>query len=252
VQEIKGYLKKLDLKTGIVGFGGIFLIILWAYQGHSSFFLLHFPALREKESAELLKILWLHCSAFFLWFLIPLLLIWLVLKENPRNFGLRIGDYKFGLGFFLLGVFVMILPLYFTGSNPDFLREYPLTSYARKSPAWFGLWSLIYLIYYVGFEFLFRGFILFGLKDKFGIWGAILFETGLSTIVHIGMTAHQISGVLVVGKPEMETISAVFAGVIFGLVALRTRSIFYPLLLHWFIGVFTDFSCILHSGGFLR
>ena len=87
MQEIKGYLKKLDLKTGIVGFGGIFLIILWAYQGHSSFFLLHFPALREKESAELLKILWLHCSAFFLWFLIPLLLIWLVLKENPRNFG---------------------------------------------------------------------------------------------------------------------------------------------------------------------
>ena len=172
-----------------------------------------------------------------------------LLKERFKDFGLGLGEWKFGLKFLLLGMAVMIVPLYFTGKNPEFIAEYPLSRLAGKSPAWFILWELSYLTYYIGFEFMFRGFLLFGLRPKTGAWVAILIETMISTLIHIGMTAHLNGSVIVVGKPEMETLSAIVAGLVFGAIALRTRSIVWPLLFHWFVGMGTDFFCLYHSGG---
>ena len=36
--------------------------------------------------------------------------------------------------------------------------------------------------------------------------------------------------------------------VIFGLVAVRTRSVLYVILLHWYVGLMTDLFCILRGG----
>ena len=41
------------------------------------------------------------------------------------------------------------------------------------------------------------------------------------------------------GKPEVETLSTIFGGAAFGLIAWRTRSFLYPWLIHWFIVTFT-------------
>ena len=41
------------------------------------------------------------------------------------------------------------------------------------------------------------------------------------------------------GKPEIETLSTIFGGAAFGLIAWRTRSFVYPWLIHWFIVTFT-------------
>ncbi|MFM8875091.1 MAG: type II CAAX prenyl endopeptidase Rce1 family protein, partial [Anaerolineae bacterium] len=40
------------------------------------------------------------------------------------------------------------------------------------------------------------------------------------------------------GKPEVETLSTIFGGFVFGWVALRTNSFLYAFLIHWFIGTF--------------
>ena len=87
------------------------------------------------------------------------------------------------------------------------------------------------LLYYIAWEFFFRGFILFGLKTKFGAINAILIQTISSCLVHIG-------------KPEGEIIGSIIVGVIFGVIVLRTRSIWYVVLLHAAIGVLTDLFII--------
>jgi membrane protease YdiL (CAAX protease family) len=92
---------------------------------------------------------------------------------------------------------------------------------------------VFYLVYYLGWEFLFRGFMLFGLEGRCGAVLAILVQMIPSAIVHIG-------------KPASESFAAIAAGLVFGYVAFRTRSILYPLLLHAIVGIGTDVFVTLH------
>lgn len=252
MDELKSYLKEMDLKTALVGIGGMVLVILWAYQGHHAFFALHSPGLKTNPLFNFYEFAYMNGAALLLWFIVPLMLIKFPLKAKLKDFGLGLGDWRFGLKFLGLGIAVMLVPLYLTGKNPEFIAEYPLTKLAGRSPAWLAVWELSYLTYYLGFEFMFRGFMLFGLRPRVGAWMAILFETSISTLIHIGMTAHLVSGMILVGKPESETISAIAAGLVFGAVALRTRSMVWPLAFHWFVGMATDFFCLYHGGGLWR
>ena len=82
-----------------------------------------------------------------------------------------------------------------------------------------------------GWEFLFRGWLLFGYARRFGseaVWlQAVPFALG-----HLG-------------KPEVETLSTIFGGFVFGWIAYRTKSFLYPFLIHWAILTFV----ILVAGG---
>ena len=80
------------------------------------------------------------------------------------------------------------------------------------------------LIDLFGWEFFFRGFILFTFVRKFGA-EAIWLQAVPFALAHIG-------------KPEIETLSTIFGGFAFGWVAYRTRSFVYPFLIHWFVGSF--------------
>lgn len=76
----------------------------------------------------------------------------------------------------------------------------------------------------IGWEFFFRGWILFGYARKFGA-EALWLQAVPFALAHIG-------------KPEVETLSTIFGGFAFGWVAWRTRSFLYPFLIHWFISTF--------------
>ena len=76
-----------------------------------------------------------------------------------------------------------------------------------------------------GWEFFFRGFILFAFVRKFGA-EAFWLQAVPFALAHIG-------------KPEIETLSTIFGGFAFGWVAYRTRSFVYPFLIHWFVASFT-------------
>jgi len=84
-----------------------------------------------------------------------------------------------------------------------------------------------------GWEFFFRGWLLFGYARRFGP-EAIWLQAVPFALAHIG-------------KPEVETLSTIFGGFAFGWVAWRTRSFLYPLLIHWFVASFT----IIVAAGFL-
>jgi membrane protease YdiL (CAAX protease family) len=236
MNELRSYLQDIEKKSAVVTVSALVLITIWLYQGHPSFFMEHFARYFGSDPyVDWYQYLYLHLMTLFLWLIIPLFLIKLVLKENLGDWGLCLGDRRFGLKFLALAIVFMALPLYLNAQSPEFQAEYPLTKLAGKSPTHFLLWELTYLIYYLGFEFLFRGYLLFGLKDKLGPSMAIMAQTIPSTIIHIG-------------KPEGETIAAILAGMVLGAVALRTRSILYVLLFHWYVGITTDYFCLLNSG----
>ena len=226
-----------EREAGIMLFMAIVMMVLFAYQGHPDFFLTHFgdiPVVRTFP--DFTSQLFRFVFTFLIFFLVPVAIIKFVFRKPLADFGFTAGDYRFGLKFVALSVLVLPIPLYLSTSNPDFLQEYPLWKDVGKSIGNYLLWISLYMLYYIGWEFLFRGFMQFSLVDRIAPFYIIMMQTLPSTLIHIG-------------KPEGETLAAIVGGIIFGAVALRTRSILYPLLVHWYIGALTELFCFLHQYG---
>lgn len=150
---------------------------------------------------------------------VPLLTILLVFRESPARYGFQIGDWRAGLILTAASCAVMAVVVTFVARSEDFRIYYA----ARVNPAIpVPIDAALDLF---GWEFLFRGFLLFALYPVCGPY-AILLQAVPFTIAHFG-------------KPELETLSCIFGGSGFGYVAWRTRSFLYPFLIHWFIATLT-------------
>jgi len=162
-------------------------------------------------------IYWLN-SEFLSQFLLPILLIALVLREQPRDYGVQTGDCRAGLKIFAIFLIVMMPIVWLVSGTSDFAMTYPQCPMVRESWRLFALFSMSYIVYMIGWEFIWRGYMLFGLKTKFGYY-AILMQMIPFTILHNG-------------KPMLETSSAIIGGIALGILAWRTNSVWYCILTH--------------------
>jgi membrane protease YdiL (CAAX protease family) len=144
-----------------------------------------------------------------LYLVIPLLVIVLFFRQNPKEYGFSFGDWKAGLAITGIGILVMAPIIYYLGSGDAAMQEY-YKPYIKGLP-WTTFLDLI------GWEFLFRGWILFGYLRKFGP-EALWLQAVPFALMHNG-------------KPEVETLSTIFGGFAFGWVALRTKSFVWPFLI---------------------
>jgi hypothetical protein len=61
---------------------------------------------------------------FVLEFIIPVAIILLVWREDPRRYGLGLGDWRLGLPIVVAGVTAMAVIIWFAGQLPDFRAYY--------------------------------------------------------------------------------------------------------------------------------
>ncbi len=183
---------------------------------------------------DLMARYWQFGVFFVLMFILPLLYMKFGMKQPLRDFGWGLGDIKYGLKW-LISIPVIVVPvIYLASKMPGMRVEYPLAKSLLTNQSHFVFYEIIYILfYYMAWEFFFRGFLLFGLKDRFGAVNAILIETISSTLVHID-------------KPEGEIIGAIVVGILFGMIALRSKSIWYVFLIHASIGVILDYFIIFY------
>ncbi len=154
-----------------------------------------------------------------MYLIVPLLVILLIFRESPTRYGFQLGDWKAGLlltGLGCGGMALVMLTLARFGTVQAYYAPH------ARAPLPLLLDTGIDLF---GWEFLFRGFLLFALYPVCGPY-AILLQAVPFTIAHYG-------------KPEIETLSCIFGGSAFGYIAWRTRSFLYPFLIHWFLATFT-------------
>ena len=154
---------------------------------------------------------------FFLEFIIPLAIILLVWREDPRRYGLRLGDWRLGLVVVVLGIAVMAVVIWFLGRLPDFRAYYTDTIAGRP------MWRLIIDtgVDLLAWEFFFRGWLMWALARKYGT-DAIWLQVIPFALMHVW-------------KPEIEQLSTLVGGAFFGLLAWRTKSFVWGWLLHWFM-----------------
>jgi len=157
--------------------------------------------------------------------LVPLAAGWLLFRDKPWDYGIRIGRWKPAIILTAASLGAMALILYGTGRMPEF-RSY----YQMHDIDWPEL-LLNHSLYMFAWEFLFRGYMLFGLERSIGK-SAIFVQTIPFVLLHLG-------------KPFLETLVCIPGGFILGYIAYRTRSFLPCFIIHLGIYVmmvfFTNF-----------
>jgi membrane protease YdiL (CAAX protease family) len=173
---------------------------------------------------------------------VPICIIKFVLHERLADFGLGLGNFKLGSALTLVLILVSI-PLFCFGSSSESMRvEYPmlyrgLTDAARIqrfNGGSFVLYEATYALFFLTIEFIFRGYLLFGLSRRFGRY-AVLFQMLSYTAWHLVKPLPELSGTLLWGFATAA-------------VTLRARSIWYVFAAHYLLNIFLD-CMILHGQG---
>lgn len=160
-----------------------------------------------------------YWDRFLLYLVIPLLLVVFVFRESPATYGFRLGNWKRGLLYTSLSILGMAPIIYALGHANPAMRAY-------YAPLVGGLpWTTFLDL--VGWEFFFRGLILFAYLRCFG-QDALWLQAVPFALAHMG-------------KPALESFSTIFGGFAFGWIAFQTESFLYPFLIHWFISTFIIF-----------
>ena len=148
----------------------------------------------------------------------PLLTILLILRKNPLDFGLGIGNPALWRRWVLFTCLAAEVILYSVSFVPSLEKYYLVNNFAFIPFFFTSAFSL------GAQEFMYRGFLLFGLKNRFKE-GSILLQMVPFALLHLG-------------KPEAETYSTILTGILFGYIAYRTKSFWPAFFIHLFINVF--------------
>jgi uncharacterized protein len=238
MRSLNAQLKKLATKENIILLSVAILLPLYMRLGTPASFDLLFGKLLSSQPVQSVVRVFYHYGAIFLMLaVIPVCIITGIFREKLSDYGIRTGDYKTGFKI----VFLLLIPLagfmvlttLTDGSIPPLFHSvYPSIPLTASDPGLFFMNALFMSLYYISFEFFYRGYMLFGLKDRFGAAAAILIQTIPSVIIHFD-------------KPNGELFASVLGEILFGVLALRTGSILYGILIHYFLGVSLELATIL-------
>lgn len=228
LRKLNKVITELDRKVVIIFLSVAVLQTVSYYYSSRRFFRGNlFDSIPAGYDAYLIEFLYWFTSDFITLFVFPVLIIKFIIKENLVDYGISIGDFKTGLKISSIFLLIMLPIIWFVSSTDSFVQKYPHLPSARESWNIFFIYESGMLLYMFAWEFMWRGFMLFGLKEKFGYY-AVLIQMIPFVILHNG-------------KPELETFGAIAGGIALGILALRTKSFYYCVVVHIGVMFMIDF-----------
>jgi membrane protease YdiL (CAAX protease family) len=187
-----------------------------------------FPRARVVRADARCSVAVLHYSAAALLLgVLPVFAARLITGCSLADLGLGLGDWRGGLRWLAIGVPLAILAGMIGSAAAPMRAVYPLDTSVTSDLSRFAPYAAVQFLYYGAWEVFFRGVLLFGLRDRIGTQPANLTQTTISVTAHFG-------------RALSETFAAAPAGLLFGWLSLRLRSIWYIAIIHWIVGVSCD------------
>ena len=152
-------------------------------------------------------------------FVIPVLILLLGFRLTPREAGLGLGDWKLASGIAALYLPLVIIGTWVLSDGAEFQRQYPHYSGAQLDWGVFLAYEALFLFYWMGWEYLWRGFTLFGTARAVGAPLAIVIQTVPFAILHAE-------------KPAAEAYLSVLGGLALGALVWRCRSFWIAVPIH--------------------
>ncbi len=207
------------------------VLIVGHYQGGVGSFGSFFPRVTSGRFSDLYGFFWWYGASFVLFLLAPLVAAALTPGIRVRELGVGFGDWRFGLGASALLLGIMLPIVVVAAFSGEFANHYPLAPGAARSTTHLALYEITYAIYFISWEFLYRGYLLFSLERRVGNL-AIVLQAVPFALLHLG-------------KPEAETLGSILAGLALGVVALRARSFWYGAIVHVAVAATMDLCLVV-------
>jgi membrane protease YdiL (CAAX protease family) len=190
---------------------------------------------RHSPFVRLFDFVWWSGWRVLGFFLLPALVIKLVLREDLSDYGLQTAGFLKHAWIYLLFFGIVLVAVVVVSFEEGFKNYYPFYEDADRSWYDFWTWELLYAAQFFSLEFFFRGFWLKAAKRAMGshaIWAMVV----PYCMIHFG-------------KPFLETLAAILAGVALGTLALRTRSIWSGFLIHVSVAISMDLAATMQKTG---
>ncbi len=240
----------LDKKVIIVFITTVLSLIFINYFGQFRFLLTFLKSIELDSLANTLNTLkykfpneklfklcyWASIVIIFYLF-VPILVIKVFLKEKLGDYGLSpkgfFGNYNLYLIIFLLLVPIILL----ASTTESFQHSYPFYK-PRGESLWpnFVIWQCFYFVQFLALEFFYRGFLIHGIKNRFGFYSLFVM------IIPYVMIHFE--------KPMPETLGAIFAGFVLGTLSLKSRSIWLGVAIHYSVAITMDLAALWQKGYF--
>lgn len=147
------------------------------------------------------------------------------------DFGFSKGDIRLSLIITGVSIAVMVPIVIIASRFADFRQVYPLFKPMARGGMTFVLYEFYFLVFFVFWEYLFRGFMLFSMSKHSGLVYAVLMQAAIFTFAHLG-------------KPEIETVSSLFGGLFLGIIIYRVRSFLPAAIIHFVIALTMDIIAV--------
>ncbi len=216
----------------------LFFTVFW-YFGRKAFFEQHlvgwFPSTRFEP---LYPFFYFIVCSLVLRMALPALCIRYWLRRPLSDFGwslrgVRRDAWLYGALFLAVVPFVV-----YASTTPAFLDYYPqfkeVIVDGRVSLGAVVVFELAYLFLFVSGESFWRGYLVFGLERKLGYHGVLVM------VIPYVMSHYE--------KPFLETLGAIVTGCVLGVLALRHRSFWLGVAVHYGVALTMDLLA-LHNGG---
>ncbi|PSQ82559.1 MAG: CPBP family intramembrane metalloprotease [Bacteroidetes bacterium QS_7_67_15] len=230
-RRLRDAARSLDAQVVTVLTVAVALVFVQLTIGDRDFF--------RRELATLAPEAWRGLAAWGWWFgtqgvtgfLVPVLVLMLGFGRRPAEIGLGAGDGRLALA--LAGAY---LPLVAGGTwvlsdGAAFQAQYPHYDPAARDWGVFLVYEALFLFYWMGWEYLWRGFVLFGTAPVFGRY-AIVVQMVPFALLHAD-------------KPPAEAFLSILGGVALGALVWRCRAFWIAVPIHAAQMMILDLWCSL-------
>ncbi len=168
------------------------------------------------------------------YFITPIIYIRLS-KQRISDYYLKFSGFLEHIKVYVILYFIVIIPVILVSFSKDYQQIYPFYIHANRSIFDLIIWELAYGVQFFALEFLFRGFMLEGLRRNIG-YGAVFVMLVPYCMLHFPKTLS-------------ESLGAIIAGISLGILAIRYRSIWGGVFLHWAIAISMDLLSLMQGSG---
>lgn len=167
-------------------------------------------------------------------FIIPVLILVFGFRRRLGEIGLGWGDWKLASLLAAAYMPLVIVGTWVLSDGAAFQQQYPHYSGAQTSWRLFLIYEALFLFYWIGWEYLWRGFVLFGTAPAIGGTAAVVLQTVPFAILHAS-------------KPAAEAYLSILGGLALGALVWRCRSFWIAVPIHAAQMMALDVWCTLRA-----